>query len=152
TKAAAEPGPRGCKSQARLREATSIIAYQALSSGLQAGLEDQDARLAVDNLSRLAAHFDGVHHSARDLAPWLRSRALQILEAQLEVSGATADVAREISEASASVESARQLGDAQLERLVHHAQVRSALVAGGAALAPRTAEIWRSAVARVEDA
>lgn len=152
TKAAAEPGPRGRKARGRLREATSIVAYQALSSGLQAGLEDQDGRLAVNNLMRLASHFDGVHHSARELAPWLRSRALQVLEAQLEVSSATADVAREITESAPSAESARQVGDAQLERLVHHAQVRSALIAGGATPGPRTSEIWSAAITRVEDA
>ncbi len=144
-------GTRGVEARTLLEEATAILVHRAVSSALQAGMKPHEGEFAVGNLSQLANKLDKAHPAARRLAPWVRTRALDVLEAHLELSPVDIGHAtRQSLSDDWSLEQTEEHATDAVDRLYHRWRTRDALVAGGATPTDQSEPRWDRAVSDLE--
>ncbi len=144
-------GTRGIEARSLLEEATAFLVHRAVSSALQAGISRQEGEFAVGNLSQLANKLDKAHPAARRLAPWVRTRALDVLEAHLELSPVdVGQTARQSLAEDRSLEQTEQHAEELVDRLYQRWRTRDALVAGGATPTEHSEPRWDRAVSDLE--
>jgi MoxR-like ATPase len=135
-----------------LNAAMDVVAHRLLSRALHAGIGEDERDHAVGNLERVARLLDEANLPSRELVPILRTRALEVLETQLEVSlttssGALADATRGTFALSHSLRYAK----AATSKLEDHMRLRDALIAGGAVPREGSEQRWQHAIDRLLD-
>lgn len=133
-----------------LSEATDVLAHRVLTRTLQAGIGEQEREFAVGNLDRIAELLTRAHPQARDLVPVVRSRALEVLDAQVHVSLTTSSAAiRDVTSGKWNMEHSLKHAQESLQQLENQSRLRSSLLAGGAVPGEHSEERWRAAVERL---
>lgn len=135
-----------------LHAAMDLVAHRLLGRALHAGIGDAGKEHAVGYLERLARLLQEANLPSAQLVPVLRTRALEVLETELQVSlttsaGALADATGASFALSRSLHHAKEA----IQNLEDRMRLRDALIAGGAVPSETSAHCWQRAVDRLLD-
>ncbi len=145
------PGTEGIEARALLEEATALLVRSVVGSALRAGLNEEEGERAIASLTQLATKLDKAHPAVRRLSPWVRSRALEVLEGQLELSpGGLSQTARQSIVEVWTLEQTEQRAELLIEELYRRWRTRDLLVAGGAVPTAQSEPRWHAAIAQLE--
>lgn len=149
----AEQGGRlGLEARGRLRAAGEVLAHRVLSHALRAGIAAPGREHAVGHLERMANLLDAAHPQARELVPMLRTRALELLEAELDTSLTTkSGVLEDVIRGKWKLEDSLRHTKERLSELEDKRRLRDALIEGGAVEPAGSSGLWERAIDRLLD-
>lgn len=143
-------GLEAIEAQRRLREVVELLAHELLCQCLSAGVVGSEQSQSLDGLVQLADLLDTTHASTRHFAPLLRTRALEVFEAQSgAVPSISADFLRTVRGSVFTFEMADECAEEQLRRFTANVELRARLLAGGATARPVSEQHWRDNAERV---
>lgn len=132
----------------RLQEVVELLTHELLSQSLGAGISEHGH--TTEGLVQLADVLDATHVSTRRFAPLLRTRALELLEAQLSaVPITTVGLLRAVGGAAFDVDTAVRYSGETLNKWTSQLALRTRLLSGGATPRPASEQVWRDNVERV---
>lgn len=132
----------------RLQEVVELLTHELLSQSLGAGISERGH--TTEGLVQLADVLDATHATTRRFARLLRTRALELLEAQLSAAPlTTVGLLRSVGSATFEVQTAVQYSGETLNKWTSQLALRTRLLGGGATPRPTSEQVWRDNVERV---